>query len=405
MSTSETAMPRQSVFQFIVSELKPKGPIFTPFNIISIPTILAGLAIVVWRFAFGLGSVTNLSQDYPWGIWIGFDVMTGVAFAGGAYIITFTVYVMKAEKFHPLVRATVLNGFLSYLFYAGALFLDLGRPWHIVNPIIGNSFGYNSILFLVSWHFMLYMASEAIEFSPVVAEWLNIEKARKFLNKMTLGTVIFGVVLSTLHQSGLGALYLFSKPKLHPLWYTEFLPVLFLVSSVFAGLSMIIFEGTISHRVFKDQIDPKKHASFDDIVFALSKGAAVAMYVYLFVKFVVFVHGQHWRYLSTGWGWLYIFEVGGMVLLPCALFTHGYRQRRIGMVRLAAVLTLLGIMLNRLNISVIAFNWQLPTRYFPSIGEIVVTLMVIFTEIWVFRWVVYRMPVLRETTEGNRKLS
>jgi Ni/Fe-hydrogenase subunit HybB-like protein len=210
-------------------------------------------------------------------------------------------------------------------------------------------------------------------------------------------------VLSTLHQSGLGALFLFSKPKLHPLWYTEFLPVLFLVSSVFAGLSMIIFEGTISHRVFKDQIDPAKHASFEDIVFGLSKGAAVAMYVYLFVKFVIFVHGQHWNHLATGWGALYIFEVVGMVLIPCALFTHGYRQRRIGMVRTAAVLTLIGIILNRLNVSVIAFNWQAPHHYYPSIGEIVVTLMVIFTEIWVFRWVVYRMPVLRETTEGNRK--
>ena len=127
------------------------------------------------------------------------------------------------------------------------------------------------------------------------------------------------------------------------------------------------------------------------------------MYVYLFVKFVIFVHGQHWHFITTGWGWLYILEVGGLVLVPCALFTHGYRQRRIGMVRVAAILTLLGIMFNRLNISVIAFNWQLPTRYYPSIGEIVVTLMVIFTEIWVFRWVVYRMPVLRETTEGNRK--
>jgi len=125
--------------------------------------------------------------------------------------------------------------------------------------------------------------------------------------------------------------------------------------------------------------------------------------VYSFVKFVIFVHGQHWNHLATGWGALYIFEVVGMVLIPCALFTHGYRQRRIGMVRTAAVLTLIGIILNRLNVSVIAFNWQAPHHYYPSIGEIVVTLMVIFTEIWVFRWVVYRMPVLRETTEGNRK--
>lgn len=398
---TDTMTPHPSIFQFILGEFKPKRPFLTPFNIISIPVIIAGLVIVIQRFAFGLGSVTNLTQDYPWGLWIGFDVMTGVAFAGGAYIITFAVYVMRAERFHPLVRATVLNGFLGYLFYAGALMLDLGRPWHIINPVIGNSFGYNSILFLVAWHFMLYMLSEAIEFSPVVAEWLHLEKAKKVLKSLTLGTVIFGVTLSTLHQSGLGALFLFSKPKLHPLWYTEFLPALFLISSVFAGLSMIIFEGTISHRVFKDQIDPDKHASFDEIVFSLAKAAAVTMYVYLFVKFIVFIHGQHWHFLTTGWGLWFVFEVVGMVLIPCALFTHGYRQRRIGLVRVASILALVGIILNRLNVSVIAFNWHLPDRYIPSIQEVIVTLMVIFIEIWVFRWIVNRMPVLRDTSASR----
>lgn len=388
--------PRPSVWAFIKDELKPKGPVFTPFNMLAAFIIGGGLVLTVIRFWKGLGAVTNLNQSYPWGLWIGFDVMTGVAFAGGAYIITFTVYVLHAEKFHPIVRPTVLNGFLSYVFYAGALMLDLGRPWHIVNPIIGNKFGYNSILFLVAWHFLLYMISELLEFSPVVAEWLDLEKARAFLSKMTLGVVIFGVTLSSLHQSGLGALFLFSKPKLHPLWYTEFLPVLFFVSSIFAGISMIIFEGTISHRVFKDRIDPTKHASFDEIVISLAKGAAVSMYVYLFVKFVIFVHGQHWNYIFTKWGAWFLVEVLVFTLVPCALFTHGYRERRIGLIRTAAVMTLIGIVLNRLNVSVIAFNWNSPVTYIPTVWEVWVTLMVVFTEILVFRWVVNRMPVLSE---------
>ena len=147
---------------------------------ISIPIILAGIVILVVRFTLGLGAVTNLSQEFPWGLWIGFDVVTGVAFAGGAYVITFVVYVMKSEKYHPIVRVTVLNGLLAYIFYAGALVLDLGRPWNIINPIIGNSFGYNSVLFLVAWHFMLYMMAEFIEFSPVVAEWLGWRRVRRF---------------------------------------------------------------------------------------------------------------------------------------------------------------------------------------------------------------------------------
>jgi Ni/Fe-hydrogenase subunit HybB-like protein len=155
---------------FMLQEMKPKGKLLTPFNVISVPIMLLGVVLLVLRFTKGLGAVTNLSQDFPWGFWIGFDVVTGVAFAGGAYVITFTVYVMKREKYHPIVRATVLNGFLAYVFYAGALVLDVGRPWNMVNPIIGNSFGYSSVLFLVAWHFLLYMIAEFVEFSPVVAE-------------------------------------------------------------------------------------------------------------------------------------------------------------------------------------------------------------------------------------------
>ena len=270
MTTRAEIMGEMGAFlRFLRSEMRPKGRLLTPFNIISLPIMLAGAVLVVIRFAKGLGAVTNLSQETPWGFWIGFDVVTGVAFAGGAYVITFMVYIMKAEKYHPIVRATVLNGLLAYMFYAGALMLDLGRPWKIINPIIGNSFGYNSILFLVAWHFMLYMFAEFIEFSPVIAEWLGLRRIRNILAGLTLGTVIFGVTLSTLHQSGLGALFLLAKSKIHPLWYTEFLPILFLVSSVFAGLSMIIFEGTLSHRVFADHIDPKRHGSFDEIVLGL----------------------------------------------------------------------------------------------------------------------------------------
>ena len=125
--------------RFILGELKPRRPIITPFNVISVPIILLGAIILVIRFVKGLGAVTNLSQEFPWGFWIGFDVVTGVAFAGGAYIITFVVYVMKAEKYHSIARVTVLNGLLAYIFYAGALVFDLGRPWNIINPIIGNS--------------------------------------------------------------------------------------------------------------------------------------------------------------------------------------------------------------------------------------------------------------------------
>ncbi|MBN2567967.1 MAG: hypothetical protein JXB42_00905, partial [Deltaproteobacteria bacterium] len=181
----------QDFVQFMLSELKPKGDrIFTPFNVISAPVILLGVILIIYRLIHGLGSpVTNLSQDFPWGIWIGFDVMVGVAFAGGAYVLTFIVYILKSEKYHVIIRATVLNGLLAYIFYAGAILLDLGRWWNITNPIIGNKFGVNAVLFLVAWHFLLYMLAELIEFSPAIAEWLGLKRARKILGAMTLGAV------------------------------------------------------------------------------------------------------------------------------------------------------------------------------------------------------------------------
>ncbi len=223
------------IWKFLLSELKPKGKYFTPFNVISLPIMLLGFALIGIRFAEGIGAVTNLTQDVPWGLWIGFDVVTGVAFAGGAYVLTFMVYILNMKKYHSIVRVTVLNGFLAYVFYAGALLLDLGRPWNVINPIIGNSFGTSSVLFLVAWHFLLYMIAELIEFSPAIAEWLGAKRIRKVLSGMTIAAVIFGITLSTLHQSGLGALYLMAKEKIHPLWYAEFIPILFLISSVFAG--------------------------------------------------------------------------------------------------------------------------------------------------------------------------
>jgi Ni/Fe-hydrogenase subunit HybB-like protein len=386
----------KSTWRFLLGELKPRGKWLTPFNLISIPVILAGLIIIIIRFAKGIGSVTNLSQEIPWGLWIGFDVVTGVAFAGGAYVVTFMVYILKLKKYHSIVRVTVLNGFLAYLFYAGALLLDLGRPWNVVNPIIGNSFGTSSVLFLVAWHFLLYMLAELIEFSPVIAEWLGARRARRILSGMTLGAVIFGITLSTLHQSGLGALYLMAKEKIHPLWYSEFIPLLFLVSSIFAGLSMVIFEGTISHKVFSGQISEKNHKAEKGIIHGLSGICAGAMFAYFFMQMLVFIHGRHWTLLNTPMGYWYLLEIIGFVLVPMILYFYSYRTYNIFMIRLASILTMVGIILNRLNLTVIGFRWDAAVHYVPSWMEIVVTLMVIFTEIWIFRWVINRMPVLRE---------
>jgi Ni/Fe-hydrogenase subunit HybB-like protein len=381
--------------KFILSELKPKGKLLTPFNIITAIIVAIGLVLIVIRFAFGLSSITNLNQEFPWGLWIGFDVVTGVAFAGGAYVLTFMVYILRLEKYHSIVRITILNGFLAYVFYAGALLLDLGRPWNVINPIIGNDFGVSSVMFLVAWHFMLYMMAEFIEFSPAIAEWLGLKRARKILAGMTLAAVIFGITLSTLHQSGLGALFLMAKSKIHPLWYSEFIPVLFFVSSIFAGVSMVIFEGSITHKVFSHRLGKKStHASHDEIVLGLAKICAGALFIYLFLKLLVFVHEHHWEYINTPWGYWFLVEIIGFVVIPFRLFTYAVKYRNIAVVKWAAGLSLLGILMNRLNVSVIAYNWTSIAHYYPTWQEVWVTLTVISVELIVLRWIVERMPIL-----------
>ena len=384
----------EPLLQFLRRELRPKGKILTPFNIVTTLIMAATAVILYFRFTQGLGAVTNLDQTFPWGLWIGFDVMTGVAFAGGAYVLCFLVYILGMEKFHPIVRVTVLNGFLAYVFYAGALLLDLGRPWHVVNPVIGNSFGLTSVLFLVAWHFMLYMFAELVEFSPAIAEWLGWRRVHKVLSAMTIGAVVFGITLSTLHQSALGGLYLMAESKVHPLWYSELIPVLFVVSSIFAGLTMVIFEGSLTTRIFRNRLDPELSHKHHDIVFALSRIAAGAMFVYLGLEIIKLVHGGKLGYLTGGWGAWYALEIVGCVAIPMAMLLVGGQRRIMPLVGIGSALTMIGVVLNRLNISVIAFKWDAPMHYVPSWMEIVVTAGVISAELWVFRWIVERMPVL-----------
>ncbi len=388
---------KQGFIKFLVEELKPKGKIITPFNVISAVIILTAAVILVFRFANGLGSVAEASQERPWGLWINFNVITGVAFAGGAYVVTFMVYIIGLEKYRPIVRPTVLYGLLAYVFYAGALLLDLGRPWKVINPIIGNSFGLSSVLFLVAWHFILYMIAEFLEFLPAVSEWAGWKKLRKTVSRLTLGAVIFGIALSTLHQSGLGALFLMAKPKIHPLWYSEFIPILFFVSSIFAGLSLVIVAESISQKSFKKIMSALHINTHKNIVLSLSRICSVAMFVYLFLQVLVFIHGKNLSYLNTPYGYWYLLEMIGFVALPCFLFMYAYRNSNVRLVRIAAVVTMIGIILNRMNISTIAYQWYSDSLHFPSWMEIVVSVAVILMQILVFRWIARRMPVFSES--------
>jgi Ni/Fe-hydrogenase subunit HybB-like protein len=368
----------------------------TPFNVIT-GIILAGGAVILGiRFTQGLAATTNLSNTYPWGLWIGFDVMSGVALAAGGFVTSTAVYLFGMKEYKPVVRAALLTGFLGYFLVVLGLLADLGRPWRLPYPFI-RSAGPTSPLFEVSLCVALYLTVLFIETTPAAFEWLGLKKFRKLVGGMTIALTIFGLILSTMHQSTLGAMFMVAVTRLHPLWYSAHIPVHFFVSAVAAGLSMVIVEGMISHRAFHHQVEiTEEH--FQRINFGLAKAAAVTLAIYFSIKIVALALEDEWHLLGTGWGAYWLFEVVGFVLLPCVLFAVAYRERRIFLVRVAAVITVIGIMLNRFNITFVAFNWNKPTAetYIPSWMEIWVTVAFITFAVVVFKWIANRMPIMYE---------
>jgi Ni/Fe-hydrogenase subunit HybB-like protein len=203
-------------------------------------------------------------------------------------------------------------------------------------------------------------------------------------------------MLSTLHQSSLGALFLLAKDKIHPLWYSPYIPLYFFISSIIAGLSMVIFESAVSHRAFRDQLHPDHHVDLDGITLGLGRGAAIVLFSYFFLKLQGFLDGGRWDLLPTAFGAWWLFEMFGFILIPALLYAWATRTRRVGVVRAVAAWTVIGIIVNRINVSIVAVNWSRPQAYYPNWMEIMVSLTVITIGVLVFRWIVNRMPVLRE---------
>lgn len=373
--------------------------LITPFNVIATIIILVGVLLTVLRFTKGLGATTNLTHVNPWGIWIGFDVMTGVALAAGGFVISSAVYLFGMEEYKPLVRPAILTGFLGYFLVVVGLLYDLGRYYRLPYPFIIQA-GPTSPLFEIALCVALYLTTLFVEFTPAAFEWLGWKRVRKAVVSMTIALTIFGLLLSTLHQSTLGAMFLISPTKLHPLWYTPYIPVHFFVSAVAAGISMVIFESMLSHRVFSERVEIS-HEQFDKLTVGLAKGGAVVLFIYFAIKVMGLALGNKWRYLATPMGLWYLIELVGFVLVPCFLYLVGYREKRTKLIRFSAILTVLGIVLNRINVSTIAFNWQLPRemRYVPHWMEIWISLTIVTAGIVAFRWIVTRMPILNEHPE------
>jgi Ni/Fe-hydrogenase subunit HybB-like protein len=359
---------------------------------------LVGIAFVVAmiRYATGIGPISDLSYSYPWGFWISFDLFTGVAISSGGFLMAGIVYILRIKEFQPLLRPSVLTAFLGYIMVAVALLVDLGHPERIWYMMI--HWNHTSVLLEIGICVMSYLTVLAFEFAPVVFEGLKWEKLAHFLHKFIMPFVILGVVLSTLHQSSLGSLLLIEPTKLHPLWWTPILPIMFFTSAIAIGLAMIIFESSLSSRYFKRGLETH-------LLEKLARTIPIVLVVYLILKFGDLAVAGDLGYLFTSGRMSVLFwaEILIGVIAPILWFSIKKNRQSPNALLAGAVILLLGMILNRFNVSWLAVKHAdplsyIPTfmsnvRYMPTLPEISVSLGVFSAGILAFGLAAKYLPV------------
>jgi len=335
--------------------------------------IIVGFAAAVGlnRFLFGLGATTNLTDSTPWGLWIGFDVMGGVALAAGGFVMTAIFYIMKRAEFHSLVKPAVLTAFLGYLAVIFGLMFDLGLPWNIWHMII--YWNPHSPLFEVGWCVMLYTAVLLLEFSPVpFEEYSRYARIRNFLMKFRFVFVLLGIMLSTLHQSSLGSLFLIMPFKLHPLWYSEILPVQFFISAIALGLMMVAFESLVSHWLYRRKPET-------DLVAKLGKSLVWVLLVYLLVKIIdITATGEFHLIFNGSWeSYVFITEIMISVLIPMIIFSTPKLRQNGKAQWIGSFMVVFGMVFNRINVGGLTMLSVTGDSYTPSWMEITISLGVV----------------------------
>jgi len=348
--------------------------------------IAAGVYATVVRFTRGLGQTTNLSDQFPWGIWVGFDVLCGVMLAAGGFTLTAAVHIFNLKRLQPIVRPTVLTAFLGYLLVTVALMFDLGRPYRIWHPLIMRN--PHSVMFEVAYCVMLYTTVLALEFSPIVLERFHFHKAVRIIHGAVIPLVICGVLLSTLHQSSLGSLYLIMPEKMHPFWYTPLLPVFFFISAIAVGLAMTIFESSLSSKYFGRQLEL-------GILQELGRVLLVVLSVYGVLRFEDLLHRGALRkmvqpsYEMT----LFWLELALALIVPLILLSQRKLRNSANGLYVAAVLVLLGFVANRLNVSVTSLESSAGLHYVPKWTEMAVTGAIIAAGFALFSLAVRYLPI------------
>jgi Ni/Fe-hydrogenase subunit HybB-like protein len=364
----------------------------TFWKLIFFAIMAVGFYGTVLRFVKGLGASTNLSDQFPWGIWIGFDVLCGVMLAAGGFTLTAAVHIFNIKRLHAIVRPTILTAFLGYVLVCIALMFDLGRPYRIWHPLIMRN--PHSVMFEVAYCVMLYTTVLSLEFSPIVLERFGWHKPLKIVKAFLIPLVIGGVILSTLHQSSLGTVYLIMPDKLHPFWYSPLLPVFFFISAIAVGLAMTIFESSMSSKYFHRQLELP-------ILQELGRVLMVVLCVYGILRFEDLFHrGMLGRTLQPGYE-MYIFwlEISLSLLIPLSLLLQKKVRTTPGGLYLAAVLVVLGFITNRLNVSITGLETTAGMHYVPKWTEIAVTGAIIAAGFALFGLAVKYLPIFPEEEE------
>jgi Ni/Fe-hydrogenase subunit HybB-like protein len=356
------------------------------WKLVFVLLMAGGLYATFIRFTQGLGASTHLSDQFPWGIWISFDVLCGVMLAAGGFTLTAAVHILNIKRLHSIIRPTILTAFLGYILVCAALMYDLGKPYNIWHPLIMRN--PHSVMFEVAYCVMLYTSVLALEFSPIVLEHFKLEKPLKFVRRILIPLVILGVILSTLHQSSLGTLYLIVPEKLHPFWYSPLLPVFFFLSAIAVGLAMTIFESSMSSKHFGVHLELS-------VLQELGRVLVVVLGVYGILRFEdlanrgalkLAFHPGYETYLF----WLEIFLA---IILPLLLLLQRRVRSSPNGLYFAAVLVVLGFITNRMNVSITGFEGSTGVRYFPKWTELAVTGMIIAIGFALFGLAVKYLPI------------
>jgi Ni/Fe-hydrogenase subunit HybB-like protein len=362
-----------------------KLPKITVWRAIFAAILLSGLYATYLRIFYGLGGSTNLSDKFPWGIWIAFDVMCGVALAAGGFTLVAIVHIFNIQKYKPVLRPCILTAFLGYTLVVIGLLFDLGRPDRLWHPLV--MWNPHSVMFEVAWCVTLYSTVLFLEFIPVVFEKFGWHKPIEWVHRISVPLMILGILLSTLHQSSLGTLFLIVPEKLYPLWYSPLLPLLFYVSAICVGLAMTIFESWHSSRAFGRALELPLLAS-------LGRVLAVAMSVYLWIRFLDLAHRHAFALLSQNRieNWLFGLEMA-LAIVPTVLLYQRKVRMRPSALYACAVMVVFSVIANRLNVGSTGLEAGSGTHYVPKWSEVAVTLSIVALGFAIFRFVAGYFPI------------